>query len=151
ALREAASEAEAVHARADAARRRWEELAIFKADALTRAAEVRLDLGEFVEALSVWVQAASIADLGALADHLESASGPLRAAVVRLRGAGRAEVARRKDAWHTLALREAFVRWRDAARAELARRKDAWQPLALGVMTWLGGARAAVRRAADLK
>jgi energy-coupling factor transporter ATP-binding protein EcfA2 len=124
ALREAASEAEAVHARADAARRRWEELAIFKADALTRAAEVGLDLGEFVEALSVWVQAASIADLGALADHLESASGPLREAVVRLR---------------------------DAARAELARRKDAWQPLALGVMTWLGGARAAVRRAADLK
>ena len=124
ALREAAREAEAVHARAEAARRRWEDLVTFKADALMRAAEVGLQLEELVETLDVWVRAASITDLDELADHLESASKPLRNAVVHLR---------------------------DAARAELGRREDAWRPAALLVATWLGSARAAVRGAADLK
>ena len=50
-LREAAREADAVHQRAEAARRQWEGLATLKADAFTRAAEVGLDLGELVEAL----------------------------------------------------------------------------------------------------
>jgi recombinational DNA repair ATPase RecF len=123
-LRDAAREVEAVHARAEAARRRWEDLAVFKAEALTRAAEVGLDLEELVEALGVWVQAASITDLGKLADHLQSASGPLGEAVVRLR---------------------------DAARADLGRREDAWRPVALNIGTWLLGAREAERGAAELK
>ena len=83
-----------------------------------------LDLGELVEALGTWVKAGSITDLGALADHVESASGPLREAVVRLR---------------------------DSARAELGRKEDAWRPVAVEVAAWLAGAREAVRGAADLK
>ena len=57
-----------------------------------RAAEVGLDLGALVEALGTWVKAGSISDLSALADHVESASGPLREAVVRLRDSARAEL-----------------------------------------------------------
>ena len=123
-LREAAREADAVHQRAEAARRQWEGLATLKADAFTRAAEVGLDLGELVEALGSWVKAGSISDLGALADHVESASGPLREAVVRLR---------------------------DSARAALGRKEDAWRPVAVEVAAWLKSARDAVRGASDLK
>jgi energy-coupling factor transporter ATP-binding protein EcfA2 len=123
-LRAAASEAEAVHERAAAARRRWEDLAVLTPDALRRAGEVGLDLGELVEALGMWVKAGSIDDLGELADHVESASAPLGAAVTRLR---------------------------DAARAELARREDAWHPVALDVAGWLSRAGEAVRGGADLK
>ena len=123
-LREAAQEADAVHERAEAARRQWEGLATLKADVLTRAAEVGLDLGELVGALGAWVKAGSIADLGKLAEHVEAASGPLREAIVRLR---------------------------DAARAALGRKEDAWRPVAAEVATWLAGAREAVRGAGDLK
>jgi hypothetical protein len=123
-LREAAREADALNERAEAARRQWEGLATLKGDALTRAAQLGLDLGDLVEALGVWVKAAAIADLGALADHVESASGPLRAAVVRLR---------------------------EAARAELGRREDAWRPMAVEVAGWMTGAREAVSGAGDLK
>ncbi|MFI5007465.1 MAG: AAA family ATPase [Solirubrobacterales bacterium] len=123
-LREEAREADAVHERADAARRSWEGLAILKADVLQRAVVVGLDLGDLVAALGVWVKAGTIADLGTLAGHVESASGPLRDAVVRLR---------------------------DTARAELGRREDAWRPVATEVMAWLAGAREAAGAAADLK
>ncbi len=123
-LHEAAREAEAADERAQAARRQWEGLAILKADALQRASEVGLDLGELVEALGRWVQAGTIADLGALADHVDKASGPLREAVVRLR---------------------------DAARAELGRKEDAWRPVAVEIASWLLGARDAVSGAGDLK
>jgi recombinational DNA repair ATPase RecF len=123
-LREAAREADAVHQRAEAARRQWEGLATLKADAFARAAEVGLDLGELVEALGAWVEAGSISDLGALADHVESRSGPLREAVSRLR---------------------------DSARAELGKKEDAWRPLAVEIAAWLKGAREAVRGASDLK
>ena len=123
-LREVAREADAVHERAEAARAQWESLAILKGDALSRAAEVGLDVGGLVEALGTWVEAGSIADLGELAGHVESASGPLRDAVVRLR---------------------------DSARAELGRKEDAWRPVAVEVAAWLAGAREAVRGASDLK
>src|SRR5712691_6895645 len=123
-LREAAQEADAVHERAEAARRQWEGLATLKGDVLKRAAEVGLDLGELVEALGTWVMAGSIADLGNLADHVEAASGPLREAVARLR---------------------------DAARADLGRKEDAWRPVAVEVAAWLAGAREATRGAGDLK
>ncbi|HEX9204172.1 MAG TPA: ATP-binding protein, partial [Vicinamibacteria bacterium] len=123
-LREAAQEADAVHERAEAARRQWEGLATLKGDVLKRAAEVGLGLGELVEALGTWVMAGSIADLGNLADHVEAASGPLREAVARLR---------------------------DAARAELGRKEDAWRPVAVEVAAWLAGAREATRGAGDLK
>jgi energy-coupling factor transporter ATP-binding protein EcfA2 len=123
-LREAAREAEAVHERAEAARRQWEGLVTLKADAFARAAEVGLDLGALVEALGIWVQAGSTSDLGALADHLEAASGPLREAVLSLR---------------------------ESAREKLGRKEDAWRPLAVDVAAWLAGARAAERGAADLK
>jgi recombinational DNA repair ATPase RecF len=123
-LREAAREAETVHERGEAARRLWEGLAPLKGDTLARAGEVGLDLQELVEALGAWVRAGAIVDLKELADHVESASGPLREAVVRLR---------------------------EAARAELGRREDAWRPAALEVATWLMGAKDAVRGAADLK
>jgi recombinational DNA repair ATPase RecF len=121
--RDAAREAEAAHARAQAARRRWEELAVLKADALQKAATVGLDLAPLVAALGVWVQAGTIAELPALADHVEKASGPLREAVAGLR---------------------------EAARAQLGRREDAWRPVAAEVASWLAGAREAVSRAADL-
>ena len=123
-LREAAREADAVHQRAEAARRLWEGLVTFRPDTFARAAEVGLDLGALVEALGSWVRAGSIEDLGALADHVESASGPLREAVVRLR---------------------------DSARETLGRKEDAWRPAAVEVAAWLAGAREAVRGAADLK
>jgi recombinational DNA repair ATPase RecF len=123
-LREAAREADAVHQRAEAARRQWEGLVSLKADAFARAAEVGLDLGELALALGTWVKAGTLTDLGALADHVESASGPLREAVVRLR---------------------------DSARAELGRKEDAWRPAAVEVAAWLAGAREAVRGASDLK
>jgi recombinational DNA repair ATPase RecF len=123
-LRDAAREADAVHQRAEAARRQWEGLVTLKPAALTRAAEVGLDLGGLVDALGTWVEAGSIADLGALAGHVESASGPLREAVVRLR---------------------------DSARAELGRREDAWRPAAVEVAGWRAGAREAVRAAGDVK
>lgn len=123
-LREGAREAEAAHERAEAARRRWEDLAVLKGDALQRAGKVGLDLRELVAALEVWVQAGSIADLGALATHVESASRGLREAVLRLR---------------------------DAARAQLERKEDAWRPVTAEVAGWLAGAREAVGRAADLE
>ncbi len=123
-LRDVAREADAVHERAEAARCQWEGLATLKADALTRATEAGLDLGGLVEALGAWVKAGSITDLGELASHVESASGPLRDAVVRLR---------------------------DSARVELARKEDAWRPVAVEVAGWLAGAREAVRGASDLK
>jgi len=123
-LREGAREAEAAHGRAEAARKRWEDLAILKAEALQRASEVGLDLRELVEALGVWVRASSIAGLEELASHVESASGPLREAVLRLR---------------------------QAARAELERREDAWRPVTAEVGSWLAGAREAVVRSADLE
>jgi recombinational DNA repair ATPase RecF len=123
-LREAAREADAVHQRAETAQRSWEGLVALKADALTRAAEVGLELGQLVDALGSWVKAGSISDLGALADHVASAAGPLREAVVRLR---------------------------DSARAELGRKEDAWRPAAVEVAAWLVGAREAVRGAGDLK
>jgi energy-coupling factor transporter ATP-binding protein EcfA2 len=123
-LREAARDLDDVHERAEAARRRWEGLADLRADVLTRAAETDLDLGELVAALGVWVKAGSITDLRELAAHVESASGPLRDAVVRLR---------------------------DAARAELGHREDSWRPVALEVATWLAAARDAVRGAGALK
>jgi hypothetical protein len=123
-LRDAAREADAAHERAEAARRQWEGLLALKPDALTRAAEVRLDLGGLVEALGTWVKAGSIADLGALADHVESAAGPLREAIVRLR---------------------------DSARADLGRKEDAWRPAAVEVAAWLAAAREAVRGDADVK
>ncbi|HEY3176411.1 MAG TPA: AAA family ATPase, partial [Candidatus Polarisedimenticolia bacterium] len=122
-LREAAREAEAAHERAEAARRRWEDLAILKGDALQRASAVGLDLRELVAALENWVRAQSISDLGELADHVESTSGPLGKAVLGLRG---------------------------AARARLERREDAWRPVSADVASWRAGAREAVRRAADL-
>jgi hypothetical protein len=123
-LRESAQEADAAHERAEAARRRWEDLASLKGEALQRASEVGLDLSELVEALEVWVRAGSIADLGDLADHVKSAGGRLREAVLRLR---------------------------EAARAKLERREDAWRPVAADVTGWLAGAREAVRGAGDLK
>jgi recombinational DNA repair ATPase RecF len=123
-LHKAAREADAIHERAEAARRQWEGLVTLKGDALTRAAGLGLDLDEFVEALGVWVKAGSITDLGQLADHVESASEPLREAIVHLR---------------------------ERARAELGRKEDAWRPVAVEVATWQAGAREAVRGAADLK
>jgi hypothetical protein len=123
-LREGAREAEAAHERAEAARRRWEDLAILKGEALQRASEAGLDLSELVAALEVWVRARSIADLGDLANHVESASGQLREAVLRLR---------------------------EAARARIERREDAWRPVTGEVGNWLAGAREAVRRAEDLE
>ena len=123
-LRDAAREAEAVHLRADAARRQWEGLVPLQPEAFTRAAEVGLELGPLVEALASWVLAGSITDLGALADHVEKASGPLREAIVRLR---------------------------ESARAELGRKEDAWRPAVVEVAAWLKAARGAVRGAQDLK
>jgi recombinational DNA repair ATPase RecF len=123
-LRESAREADAAHERSEAARRRWEDLAVLKGEALTRAGEVGLDLHELVDALGVWVRAKSIADLEGLADHVEAASGPLRDAVVRLR---------------------------EAARAELGRRDDVWRPVTADIARWLAAAQEAVRRAADLE
>ncbi|HSD25796.1 MAG TPA: AAA family ATPase, partial [Vicinamibacteria bacterium] len=123
-LREAAREADAAHERAEAARRGWEGLVSLPSEAFRRATEVGLDLGELVEALGAWVQAGSIADLAALADHVESASGPLRQAVVRLR---------------------------DSARAELGRREDAWRPAAVEVAAWRAAAGEAVRGGSDVK
>jgi recombinational DNA repair ATPase RecF len=123
-LRDAAREADAAHERAEAARRQWEGLATLPGDAFKRAPAVGLDLGELVEALGTWVKAGSIPDLAALADHVESASGPLREAIVRLR---------------------------DSARAELGRKEDAWRPAAVEVAAWLAGAREAVRGDADMK
>jgi recombinational DNA repair ATPase RecF len=123
-LRDSAREADAAHERAEAARRQWERLVTLPPDAFRRASEVGLDLGELVEALGRWVQAGSIADLAALADHVEAASGPLRDAVVRLR---------------------------DRARDELGRREDAWRPAAVEVAAWRAAAGDAVRGAADVK
>ncbi len=123
-LRDAAREADAVHERADAARRLWEGLVPLKPEAFARAAEVGLDLGPLVEALGSWVRAGSIAELPALADHVEKASGPLREAVVRLR---------------------------DSARAALGRKEDAWRPAAVEVAAWLKAARDAMRGSLDLK
>jgi recombinational DNA repair ATPase RecF len=123
-LRDAAREADLTHQRAEAARRLWESLAPLQAEALTRAAGAGLDLAPLVDALTNWVKAAELPDLGTLAAHVEGASGPLRAAVVRLR---------------------------DAARAELGRRDDAWRPAAVEVAAWLASAREAVRGALDLE
>jgi recombinational DNA repair ATPase RecF len=122
-LREAAGEAEKVGGRAEAARRGWEELLDLKGDALRRAAGAGLDLGELVAALEAWTRAGSISDLDELADHLESASGPLHDALARLR---------------------------DAARAELGRKEDAWRPVAAEVAAWLAGARDAMSGSAAL-
>jgi energy-coupling factor transporter ATP-binding protein EcfA2 len=123
-LRAAAREADAAHERAEAARRRWEDLAVLKGDALQRAAEVGLDLTELVEALGTWVGAKAITDLEQLAAHVESASGPLRDAVTRLR---------------------------ETARARLRRQEDAWRPVAADIASWLLAAQPAVEQSAHLE
>jgi energy-coupling factor transporter ATP-binding protein EcfA2 len=123
-LREAAREADAVHARAKAAGRLWEGLAVLKGDALTGAARIGMKLDDLVEALGAWVKAGSITDLGQLADHVESASGPLRDAIVRLR---------------------------ENALAQLGRMEDTWRPVSVEVATWLPGARHAMQGAGDIK
>jgi recombinational DNA repair ATPase RecF len=123
-LRKEAREADATHERAEAARRSWQELAPLRPDALQRAGEVGLELGELVEALGVWVKAESIASLAELADHVESAS---------------------------VALRQAVLRLRDAARAALDRKEDAWRPVAAEIAAWLEAARAAVQGSGDLR
>ncbi len=123
-LREAAREADAVHQRAEAARRQWEGLATLKADAFARAAEVGLDLGELVEALGAWVKAGSISDLGALADHVESAAD---------------RCGKRSPACET------------PRGPSSGRKEDAWRPVAVEIAAWLTGAREAVRGASDLK
>jgi recombinational DNA repair ATPase RecF len=122
-LRAAAKEADAAHARAEAAGRLWEDLAALKGEALQRAAEVGLDLAELVEALGVWIGAKNVTDLEKLAAHVESASVPLREAVLRLR---------------------------EAARARLQHQEDAWRPVAADIGAWLSGAKAAVEQAAHL-
>ena len=110
-LHKAAREADAIHERAETAQRQWEGLVTLKGEALTRAAGLGLDLDEFVEALGVWVKAGSIADLGKLADHVESASEPLREAIVHLRERARAELGRKEDAWRPVAV-EVRPGWR---------------------------------------
>jgi energy-coupling factor transporter ATP-binding protein EcfA2 len=122
-LKEAAREAEVAHARAEVARRLWEGLAPLKPEALQRASEVGLDLAPLVEALSQWVKAGTLSDLGDLARHVETASGPLWAAVSSLK---------------------------EAARARLQERDDAWRPVRSEVMAWLVGAREAMAGAAAL-
>jgi recombinational DNA repair ATPase RecF len=122
-LRAAAKEADAAHERAEAARRRWEEVAVLKGDALQRAAEVGLDLTELVEALGTWVRAKGITDLEELARHVETASGPLRDAVLRLR---------------------------ESARARVQHQEDAWRPVATDIAAWLATAQAATAQAAQL-
>jgi recombinational DNA repair ATPase RecF len=123
-LRESAREVDAAHERAGAARRKWEELAALKGDALRRAGEVGLDLRELVAALEVWVRAGAIDDLAKLADHVASASVPLRDAVLRLR---------------------------EKARAALERKEDAWRPVATEVASWLLLAQAATSGAPELE
>jgi recombinational DNA repair ATPase RecF len=123
-LRNAAKEADAAHERAEAARRSWEELAVLKGDALQRAAEVGLDLTDLVAALGTWVRARTVTDLLELAAHVETASVPLRDAVVRLR---------------------------DEARARIQHQEDAWRPFAAEIAGWLAGAQAAARQAAQLE
>lgn len=123
-LRAAAKEADAAHERAEAARKRWEDLAVLKGDALQRAAEVGLDLTELVEALGVWIGARNITDLEALAAHVESASVPLREAVLRLR---------------------------ESARGRLQQQEDAWRPVAADVRSWLTVAQGAAGEAAHLE
>ena len=62
------------------------------------------------------------ADLGALADHVESASGPLREAVVRLRDSARAELGRKEDAWRPSGRRgRGLARGRPRGRARSLR------------------------------
>ena len=124
-LREAAREADAVHERAEAARRQWEGLAVLKGDALTRAAAVGLDLGELVGSAGGLGQ-------GGI-DRRPRASWPTTSS----RPADRC--GRRSSACET------------CARAQLGRKEDAWRPVAVEVAAWLAGAREAVRGAADLK
>ena len=123
-LRAAAKEADAAHERAEAARHLWEDLAPLKGDALTRAAEAGLDLSELVEALGAWVGAKGIGDLERLAAHVETASVPLRDAVLRLR---------------------------ETARAQLQRQEDAWRPVAADIRGWLSLAQAAVSQGTQLE
>jgi recombinational DNA repair ATPase RecF len=123
-LRAAAKEADEAHERAEAARRRWEDLAVLKGDALQRAAEVGLDLTGLVEALGVWIGAKNIADLEQLATHVERASVPLREAVLALR---------------------------EAARARLHQQEDAWRPVAGDIAAWLATAQAAAQETVQLE
>ena len=99
-LREAAREADAVHERAEAARRAVGGPGDAEG---RRASRARPRWG--------WTSARSSRRSGpgsrrgrsptsaALADHVEAASGPLREAVVRLRDSARAELGRKEDAW----------------------------------------------------
>jgi recombinational DNA repair ATPase RecF len=123
-LRKAAQDLDAVHQRAEAARRTWADLVDLKGETLTRAAEAGLDLTDLVSALGTWARAATLTDLDELADHVEAAIVPLREAIVGLRG---------------------------TARAEVERKEDAWRPIAVEVATWLAAARTAVSGAGDLK
>jgi len=123
-LREAAREADAVHEQAEAARRQWEELAPLNSEALRRAGDVGLDLGGLVAALGAWVEAGSISDLAELAEHVESTSGPLRDAVLRLRA---------------------------DARAALGQQEDAWRPVAAEIAGWAASAREAAGGSSEVK
>lgn len=113
ALREEATEAVAARDAVAVAGRAGRDLMQPAPGALKDADRVGIETGALEAAWDAWLTPPDDADADALADHIESALGPLQVAV--------------SDA-------------RDRAGTELERREDAWRPVAQRLREWLPAA-----------
>jgi len=121
ALREAAKEADAVHARTRRARSTAETLVQPAPPYLRRASGVGIDPTTALAAWDGWSGIRSEQDLARMADRLEEGHDGLAVSAGEVR---------------------------KLARAELDRREDAWRPVAKDVVQWLPGAHSALRGSA---
>ena len=117
-LRREGTEAQKARDRVDAMMREGRAFMQPLPNVVDDAHRVGIDVARLRAAWDVWLTFAADAGAGVLADHMESALGPVR------------EIA-------------ALVR--EQAEAELERREDAWRPVAQGLRAWLPVAREAQR------
>ena len=117
-LKSEAAEAQAARDRADAAMRTGRGLMQPSPNVLGDAHRVGIEVVALRTAWDTWITPPDSVNAGTLADHIESALGPVR---------------------------EAAAGVRERAGAELERREDAWRPVAQRLRTWLPVAREAQR------
>ena len=122
-LQHEAAEAQAARDRADAAMRAARSFMQPAPNALGEAHRVGIEVVGLRTAWDKWLTPPNDVDAGVLADHIESALGPLH---------------------------EAASGVRERAGAELERREDAWRPVAQRLRTWLPVAREAQRGSEQL-
>lgn len=114
-LRAVAADCEKVHAEAANAHRAAKTLIQDEPKLLKQLFEIGLDgLAEAREAWARWAEGAAIADLDALANHLEARHGSFCDALEGLKRSAAAELKRREDRWSPIARQ--LADWLESAR-----------------------------------